>query len=436
MNLPQADREFEALLNYLKHNRGCDLTGYKRSTLQRRFTHRMQSLNIFNYPEYLQYIQKHYEEWFTLLNDVLINVTSFFRDRDAWVNLTNNIIPKIIASKQPSESIRVWSAGCASGEEVYSLMILFAEALGIDACLQRVQHYATDMDEDAIKQARFATYSSIQVAAIPPELLEKYFKQTPQGYIFHQKLRDTIVFGHHNLVQDAPMSKIDLLTCRNVLIYFDAETQASILIRFHFALKDRGFLFLGKAESLVTRRQIFTPVDLKHQVYIKGFPLELPDHLLIMSKSLKKQALEATKIQTQIWQTAYDTSPFAQLAVDLNDCLIAANIQAKNLFGLTLDDWNRPLQELEPGKLLGDRASVELFYGDRRPTTLKNIEWTASKMITYLDVSIVPIFNQKQHLIGINLMFIDVSDRQQLAKQLDTVRQKTQLFESNEHYTT
>lgn len=350
MNLPQAEREFEALLDYLKHNRGCDLTGYKRSTLLRRFAHRMQSINIGSYQDYLKYLQIHSNEWMALLDTVLINVTSFFRDRDTWDYLANDIIPKIIASKQPDEPIRVWSAGCAAGQEVYSLLMLFAEALGIESCLQRVQFYATDVDETAIKQARLATYDCKEVTSIPPNLLEKYFEQTEQGYVFHRKLRCQIIFGHHNLAENAPMSKIDLLSCRNVLIYFNPETQASILVRFHFALKNTGFLFLGKSEALINHRQIFTPISLKHHVYAKLLNLELEDHLLINPKSCKKQALDQTTRSFQIWQTAYEISHEAQLAVDSYDRLVVANEQANTLFKLTLDDWNRPFEELEPGK--------------------------------------------------------------------------------------
>ncbi|WP_289500985.1 CheR family methyltransferase [Gloeocapsopsis sp. IPPAS B-1203] len=160
------------------------------------------------------------------MNDVLINVTCFFRDRDAWEYLASDIIFKMIANKQPDESIRVWSAACASGQEVYSLVILFAEALGIESCLQRVQFYATDIDKAAIKQARLATYSATEVAEIPSNLREKYFEQTPQGYVFHHKLRRIVVIGHHNLAEDAPMSKIDLLACRNALYVFQSRNSS------------------------------------------------------------------------------------------------------------------------------------------------------------------------------------------------------------------
>lgn len=461
MNSPQTNRGFEALLNYLKHNRGCDLTGYKRSILLRRLEHRLQSINVSSYEEYLQYLQNHADEWMALLDTVLINVTSFFRDRDVWNYLAGEIVPQLVASKQPDEPIRVWSAGCASGHEVYSLLILFAEALGIESCLQRVQFYATDVDADAIQQARLATYSSNEVTGISPNLLEKYFEPVEQGYVFHGKLRSKIVFAHHNLAKDAPMSKIDLLACRNVLMYFNPEIQASILVRFHFALKDNGFLFLGSAETVVTNRQIFTPVNLKHRVFTKGLNLELEERLLITPKSNQKQALDTITTQTYIWQTAYATSPFAQLAVDIKGCLVVANEQANALFGLTPDALNRPFRELEPGKLVTSHASMRTFYRDRRSATLKNIEWITTNSTKYLDIFSAPIFSHNKYFLGVNLTFIDASDRQRQAaeleranlnlarvsetleltkdtlestqKELKTLDQKMQLFERNQH---
>lgn len=419
MNLPPAETEFEVLLDYLKHNRGCDLTGYKRSTLVRRFAQRMYSININSYQDYLQYLQSHDKEWMALLDTVLINVTNFFRDRDAWDYLAAEIIPQIIASKQPEESIRVWSAGCASGQEVYSLLMLFAQALGIESCLRRVQFYATDVDQAAIKQARLATYSSQEVTGIPPDLLDKYFEQNDQGYfVFHQKLRSKIIFGNHNLAEDAPMSKIDLLTCRNALMYFNLVTQASILVRFHFALKSNGFLFLGKSETLITSRQIFIPVSLKHRIYNKGLNLELDDHFLITPKSRKKQALDPKINPTHIWQTAYEKSPEAQLAVNVHGRLVLANEQANTLFGLTLDDCHHPFKELQLAKIISDQDAKRKFYRNHFPVTLRNIEWTTSKGTKYFDVFIAPVFRQQKYLLGVNLTFINVSDRQQLAVKL------------------
>lgn len=415
---PKANPEFEALLDYLKYNRGCDLTGYKRSTLIRRFGHRMQSLNIDSYSNYLQYLQHHSEEYLALLNDILINFTSFFRDREAWDHLAIKIIPKIIASKQPNEAIRVWSAGCAGGQEIYSILIVLAEALGIESCLERVQCYATDADEAALKQARRGIYSNSEITGIPPDLLQKYFEHTEVGYVFDPSLRRKIIFGRHDLTKDAPMSKIDLLICRNVLIYFNPDAQASILTRFHFALKNTGFLFLGKSEALVNRRQIFTPIHMKHRIYTKGLKLELADHLCINPKFHKTQPNEPSPVQSHFWQTGFETSPVAQFAVDLNGYLVSANEQANLLFGLTLNDWGRPFQNLEPGYLIVEHTAVDTFYQNRRPVTLKGIERMTSDGKQYFDVTIVPVLDSKKQLLGSILTFLDRTDYNQLAEKL------------------
>jgi two-component system CheB/CheR fusion protein len=415
----EGNPEFEALLDYLKHSRSCDLTGYKRSTLMRRFQHRMQSINIQSYQSYRQYLQSEPSEWLALLDNVLINVTTFFRDRDSWDYLAQEIIPQIITSKQPDEPIRVWSAACASGQEAYSLVILFAEALGLESCMHRVKFYATDVDEAALRQARQGIYQPTEVTAIPPAQLEKYFERSEQGYVFHPQLRRTIIFGCHNLASDAPISKIDLLVCRNALIYFNVDTQANILIRFHFALHNNGLLFLGKAETLIGQRQIFTPVHQKHRIYAKGRKLGVDEHLQINQRTRKKQAVDFLPTHVRIWQTAFETSPFAQLVVDSNTRLMMANEQGNALIGLTLNDLGRPLRSLKPGQIPGLCTSIKQVNSDFRPATLKNVEWRVPNGTTYLDIFITPVFSAGGHLLGINLTFTNVTYIKQLEKRLE-----------------
>lgn len=413
MTLHQANPEFEALLSYLKHSQGCDLTGYKRASLMRRFEHRMKSLDIDSYHTYLKYLQDHPKEHLELLSNVLINVTSFFRDGDAWQYLETDILPKIIASKQPNERIRVWSAGCASGQEIYSLLMLLAEHLGLEACLERVQSYATDLDEEAIAQARQGLYQPHEVADVPPHLLEKYFQPSAKGYCFHPGLRQLVVFGRHDLAKDAPMARIDLLLCRNVLIYCQLETQRAILTRFHFALKETGFLFLGKAEMLTQPRPIFNPVNLQQRVYTKTLKLDLEDYLSIRPLPRQKLFNQALVPHNPFWQTAFENSPIAQLAVDINGYLIQANEQANLLFGLSLCDWQQPFSNTLPSKLLSAHAPVKGLYCARQ-ITLNAVKWSTAEGIRYFDVAIAPVFDSKKHLIGITLSFVEVTARQSL----------------------
>ncbi|KAB8319061.1 PAS domain-containing protein [Tolypothrix campylonemoides VB511288] len=409
MSISDGNPEFEALLNYLKQKCGCDLTGYKRDSLMRRFRHRMQQLNIENYAHYLQYLQEHPQECSSLDDTIFINFSGFFRDRDAWDYLANQIIPQIITRKQPHEKIRVWSAGCASGQEAYTLAMLLAEVLGIEQYLQRVQMFATDVDEDTLKQARPASYSNLEVADIESGLLSKYFEQIEQRYVFDSKIRRTIFFGRHDLTVDAPMSKIDLLVCRNVLIYFQPETQAAVLVRFHFALTDNGFLFLGNSESLTNNKQIFTPVSLKYRIFAKGQKLSLQDHLLIRPQTRNKKAVDPLTMQTRITQAAFETSPFAQFAVDQRRCLLMANEKAYVLFGLKNSDIGARLQDLEVGRVVNSWAFMRQLDRSRQPLSLKNVEWVSKLGITYLDIHITPISDPSGQLLGANLTFIDVT---------------------------
>jgi two-component system, chemotaxis family, CheB/CheR fusion protein len=158
----------------------------------------------------------------------------------------------MVAAKGPTETLRVWGAGCASGEEAYTLAILLTEMLGPAEVRDRVKIYATDVDEEALTHARHGSYSERKVRGVPTDLLDRYFDLTGGRYVFRKDLRRSVIFGRNDLVQDAPISRIDLLVSRNALMYFNAETQARILTRFHFALANTGVLFLGKAEMLLS----------------------------------------------------------------------------------------------------------------------------------------------------------------------------------------
>ncbi|MBD2309369.1 protein-glutamate O-methyltransferase CheR [Chroococcidiopsis sp. FACHB-1243] len=267
MSITSIDCEFEALLDYLKLTHGFDFTGYSRSHLMRRIEIRMQQVGIEGISDYHDYLQAHPQEFTHLFNTIEINFSGFFRDAESWDYIATQIVPQIVASKSESDPIRVWSAGCATGEETYTLAIVLAQVLGVEQYLSRVKILATDVDLDALKQARMASYRSDRVVGIPTTLLSQYFQQVDKHYVFRSDLRRPIIFSRHNLIADAPMSKIDLLACRNVLIYFNIEAQARVLARFHFGLKDSGFLFLGKAEMLPDN--FFTSLDIQHRVLAK-----------------------------------------------------------------------------------------------------------------------------------------------------------------------
>jgi two-component system CheB/CheR fusion protein len=277
----EQDLAFETLLNYLKQSWRIDFTGYKRPTLMRLMKKRMQRVEIGSYSDYQDYLEANSVEVDYLLDALLLNVTTFFRDPQAWECIANEIVPRILEAKPNNELIRVWSAGCASGEEAYTIAIILAEALGEEEFRRRVKIYATDLDEEAVAHGRLATYSSRELRDVPDELINKYFDQSKTVCTFRSDLRRDVIFGRHNLVQDPPISRLDLLICRNTLMYFNAETQARVLARFHFALNDTGFLFVGKAEMLLTYTNLFTPFKLKYRIFAKLSKGKLRDRLLV-----------------------------------------------------------------------------------------------------------------------------------------------------------
>lgn len=234
------DESFEALLRYVRDSRGFDFTGYKRTSLVRRVRHRMDQAGYKTFEEYLDVLQASSDEFVALFNTILINVTAFFRDPDAWDFVRSGVIPRMLAERGPTYPIRVWSAGCASGQEAYTLAILPAESLGPESFRQRVKIDATDIDEEALAEARSASYDAKAVESVPPDLLARYFEQVNGRYVFHKDLRRAVIFGRNDLVKDAPISRVDLLVCRNTLMYLNAETQRNVLGRLHFALGHQG----------------------------------------------------------------------------------------------------------------------------------------------------------------------------------------------------
>ncbi|MFM7365635.1 MAG: CheR family methyltransferase [Cuspidothrix sp.] len=411
MNSLNKDIDFENLLQYLRTNRGFDFTGYKRSTLIRRVIKHMESLGIENFTSYQDYLEVHPDEFKNLFNTILINVTAFFRDASAWEYLGEEIIPNIVKNKQKDEQIRVWSAGCASGEEAYTLAIIISELLGIEEFRRRVKIYATDLDEVALTQARLATYSAKNVHSIPPELRDKYFDLVNKNYVFRQDLRRCIIFGRHDLLQDAPISRLDLLVCRNTLMYFNLETQGRIISRFHFALNDHGYLFLGKAEMLVMYSNLFIPVFLKNRIFSKVSVGNLRSYQTTIINTEYPELPHHLSYEMRLREQTFEKASNAQIVIDNHGTLIMINKQARSLFGLTFRDLNRPFQDLElsyrPVEL---RSLIEEVYHEHRAVTLTNVErYQPNAEIQHLDLRIIPLQEHDQTVIGVAISFNDVS---------------------------
>ena len=258
---------FEQLLEHLRQTRGFDVTAYKRTSLMRRVLKRMHTVDVPTFDAYLDYLELHPDECASLFNTILINVTSFFRDPDVWAYLDTVILPELLDRRPESEPLRVWSAGCASGEEAYSVAMLLAERLGTEGLCERAKIYATDVVEEALTDARRAVFSVKDTAALPPGFADTYFSIDENGATLTRELRRAVMFGRIDLLKDAPISRIDLLLCRNTLMYFTPDAQKRVLSRFSCSMDAQGFLVLGRPEMLFRQTALFVPADLPRRVF-------------------------------------------------------------------------------------------------------------------------------------------------------------------------
>ncbi|GIE97436.1 CheR family methyltransferase [Paractinoplanes rishiriensis] len=418
------DPHFEALLTYLKEARGFDFTGYKRSSLMRRVNRRMSQIDVSDYADYLDFLQVHPDEFTALFNTILINVTAFFRDTDAWDYLRAEVLGPLVAAKPAESVIRIWCAGCASGEEAYTLAMAMAEVLGPDVFRDRVKIYATDVDEEQLNEARQATYGDREMQAVPPELQERYFEAAGGRFTFRKDLRRSVIFGRNDLVQDAPISRIDLLTCRNTLMYFNAETQAKILNRFHFALNEGGVLFLGKAEMLLSHSNLFAPMDLKRRVFRRAMrPTPPPGGLPAGPPSL---VVAPVTHLDQLRSEAFAANPLAQLVLTSDGLVAITNRQLEKVFGVSSRDIGRPFRDLDlsyrPVEL---RRHIEQAQVERRTVRISDVEWSRSGGdLIHIEVQLSPLTAADGSLLGVNVIFHDVSAARRLQDDLEHANQQ------------
>ena len=427
----QEPARFEQLLVFLQQTRGFDFTGYKRPSLMRRVLRRMQTLGLKGFESYGDYLQMHPEEYGQLFNTILINVTSFFRDTQAWEHLDRLVIRPIVEAKPHGEPVRVWSAGCASGQEAYSIAMLLAEAMGAEAFRDRVKVYATDADDEALNQARLAAYAPKEMEGLPEHLRERYFQPMGSRLAFRADLRRSVIFGRHDLVSDAPISRLDLLVCRNTLMYFNAEAQAKILSRFHFALNGYGaapgYLFLGRAEMMLAQSHLFAPLELKSRIFVKIPQPGARPRPAFTKPAENDDAADMTPNQ-RLRDLALQDSPLARIVVDANGNVALINQKARLAFSLSPKDVGRPLQDLEisyrPTEL---RSLVEQAYAERRQVTRSAVERRFPDGDThYLDVLVQPLLDEAQGALGVSITFIDVTRSHRLQQELQSSREEIQ----------
>lgn len=267
--LPERDDEWSRLFKLLRDASGVDFTFYKRPTVKRRVGRRMAVQKIERLGEYLKYLGSHREELDALFNDILILVTSFFRDREVFRALRNRVFPRLLVHKPASDPIRIWVPGCSSGEEAYSIAICLLENLGDRVTSMPIQIFGTDISEQALEKARAGVYPKDALQKVSQERIRRFFTRVNEKYQINSTVRDLCLFSRHDVTKDPPFSRLDLISCRNVLIYLDPVLQKRVLASFHYALRDTGILLLGKSETLAGFQGFFRITDRKNAFFIK-----------------------------------------------------------------------------------------------------------------------------------------------------------------------
>ena len=414
------DLSLQELVQHLAAERGPDLRGYKHTSLERRIRKRMGEVGIPSFRRYLERVRANPAENLHLLNTILINVTEFFRDPQAWQALRDDALPAIINNLQPGDTLRLWSVGCASGEEPYSLAILISEYLGHAVLDYNIKIYATDIDEDALNVARRGEYSVEKLRRVRPRIRDKYFVGRGSTVRVSREIRRLTIFGRSNVVSDAPISHCNLVVCRNVLIYFDSNTQNQVLSRIHYALEPGGILFLGKAESKLASSTVFRPLNTRWRIFQKspaGGDDAAPDlkrqqHLGRAGKLMSHEIESLQIYQKYILETVKS----GIIALDGNDMVLNHNENFVQVWAM------------KSAKLVGKRLqNTELIY--RCPELLARLEGSHSSEgeslhfeVTLkadseertLSVVIRPVMAENDQRIGTIIHAEDITDHERL----------------------
>jgi two-component system CheB/CheR fusion protein len=268
-NITDRDENLVNIIRLIHRLTGVDFGHYKINTIKRRIVRRIILHNIDSLEAYVQYLRQNTGEVHQLYQDLLINVTTFFRDGEACDYLKKTVLPKIIQHKEEGQAIRIWIAACSTGQEAYSLGILVLEALGDRAGATPIQIFATDLSESAVNKARLGIYSKDEVADISAQRLNKFFTKIDGSYRIIRSIRDQCVFATHNVLKDPPFSRLDIISCCNLMIYLEPVLQKKVVSTFHYSLNNGGYLVLGKSETIGTAANLFSQLEKKNKIYVK-----------------------------------------------------------------------------------------------------------------------------------------------------------------------
>jgi two-component system CheB/CheR fusion protein len=389
--LHQLQRICGALLQATGH----DFGRYKQGTLIRRIQRRMRVRQTASAADYARLLEDESQEAQALYKDLLIGVTQFFRDPDSFDTLMRQVIPRIFAGKPPGAPLRVWVPGCASGEEPYSIAMLLREYMQGSKRVHPVQIFATDIDDEALAKARKGIYPERIAEDLSPSRLQQFFVQQEKGYEACLELREMCLFSHHNLVKDPPFSSLDLISCRNLLIYLETDLQQKLVPLFHYALQPGGYLFLGPSEGLASHPELFRTLDKKHRLLQRNdavvapmidFPLSgrrwqptLTQSLAIRGRSGREIQLNTGRVFERLVLEQF--APASVLINEQGEVLYFAG-PTHHYLHHRLGAANVNLFDMTQGPLgLEVRAAVRKVAKTRRPLVRENIPLESNETV-------------------------------------------------------
>ncbi len=350
--------ELAALIAIIRNRTGHDFRHYKKGTLGRRVARRMGLATLEKMYEYLDLLRISEDEVHKLVRDLLIGVTSFFREPQAFEMLMTSIAPALVARAGPNEPLRVWIPGCSTGEEAYSVAMVFQEAIRQSGKTVALQVFATDLDTEALDVARAGIYPLSATAEIPQDCLTQYCSRESEHVTINKSLRETVVFARQNLISDPPFSRLDFISCRNLLIYLDNEIQARVIRLFHFALRDSGYLFLGNSETVGPRSDLFRTISKKWRIY--------------------------SRLKTPV--DIRGTEHYAVIGAGTSVSPPVAGVRGRPATAKRLGDsvWEKLIREYAPAAVLVDRGGNALFYHGAISSYLEMPSGTATHEILAL----------------------------------------------------
>jgi two-component system, chemotaxis family, CheB/CheR fusion protein len=406
---PDDEQSFQKILQLLRSLSGLDLRQYKPETIRRRIARRMLLLRMDHLSSYLRYLQVRNDEVRTLQQDVLINVTRFFRDPPFWESLRANVLPVLMQDRSPEKPIRVWCAGCSTGEEAYSLAILILEYLSHHSSDTPIQIFGTDANDQSIEAARMAVYPETIAGEVSPERLRRYFVKVDRGYQVSKRVRDTCIFARQNLSNDPPFSHIDILSCRNVMIYFNQNLQRQVVLTFHYALEPGGYMLLGMSEGLRDYGDVFSTVDRKHKIYMKtgaSLPIsyEPPPNFSIAHNNTAIVRSPVVEVESNAWpelelQRAADRIVLARfgppgLIIDERMNVLQSRGQTSQFMEITPGAVSWTLQRVLREALVSEtRKAAQRAIHENVPATSTAVLVDEDGRDMHLQIDVLPITN-------------------------------------------